>query len=101
MEFFWTISNLIILVYLIIVCLLGTFYKHISFGWGLGDILGYFVLYGITLAHLILTIFYCQEGILQYKYIAISFFIISVYISLKATIWRGREYSWNGKLFYN
>lgn len=101
MELFWSTSNLIILGYLIIICLLGTFYKHISFGWGLGDILGHYVLYGITLAHLILTIYFFQEGIFQYRYIPISFFIISVFISLKATIWRGCEYRWNGKIFYN
>ncbi len=100
MEFFWTILNLVVLSFLILMCLLGTFYKHISFGWGLGDVLGYFCLFGLTILHLILTIYFWKKGIIQYNYLGIVFLGFSIYLSLKATIWRGDEYEWNGQIFY-
>ena len=100
MELFWIISNLIILGFLILICFLGIFYQKISFGLELADLLGYIVLFGITLTHLTLTIYFWQNSISQYKYLAISFLIIAVFLSLQATIWRGNEYSWNGSIFY-
>jgi energy-coupling factor transporter transmembrane protein EcfT len=44
LKSFWKIFNLVILLFLIIISLLGTFYKHISFGKGLGDMVGYCIL---------------------------------------------------------
>lgn len=66
----------------------------------MADLLEYIILLGITLTHLRLTRYFWQNGILQYKYLAISFLIIAVFISLRATIWRGNEYSWNGSILY-
>ena len=57
------ILNLIVLGLLIVICLLGTFYKHISFGMGLGDLMGYIVLYAGTITHLILTIKSREKGL--------------------------------------
>ena len=56
MKRIWKITNLIVLGILISICALGTFYKHISFGWGLGDLLGYALMYGTLLTHSVLTI---------------------------------------------
>lgn len=97
---FWRITNLIILGFLIAICFAGTFYKHISFGWGLGDMFGYMMLYGVTIIHLLLTITFRNKRNLGYEYLTIIFLVITIYISLKATIWRGGEYSWNGSIFY-
>ena len=41
MTRFWKNANWIILGVQGIICLLGIFYKHIAFGWGLGDLLWY------------------------------------------------------------
>jgi len=97
---FWKKSNLIVLGQLILICGLGTFYKHISFGLGLGDIFGYLVLYIGTLIHLVLTRVFRKRGELLHAFLAIIFLTFTVFIVLKATIWRGHEYRWNGSLFY-
>lgn len=100
MQNLWYITNITILGYLILLCLLGTFYKHISFGAGLGDVLWYMLLFLVTFSHLCLTLYFGKTGILEHTYLVILFLIISIYISLKATLWRGAEYRWNGSLFY-
>jgi len=100
MTKYWKILNFIVLGLLILICGLGTFYKHISFGLGLGDIFGYLVLYVGTLIHLILTRVFRKKGNLLHGFLAITFLTFTVFIILKATIWRGSEYRWNGSLFY-
>ena len=97
----WKISNLIVLGMLFFICALGTFYKHIAFGWGLGDFFGYILMYGILLTHSISTIISRKKGVNRHKYLTIIFLLLTIYICLQATIWRGTEYSWNGKIFYN
>ena len=96
----WKILNWIVLGLLILICILGTFYKHISFGLGLGDIFGYFILYVGTLIHLLLTLVARKKGKIWYIVLTILFFAFTVLISLNATIWRGSQYSWNGSIFY-
>ena len=96
----WKIINCIVLGLLITICSLGTFYKHISFGFGLGDYLGYIVLYIGTILHLILFIKTRKKDIYRHILLSIIFMIFTVLIVLKATIWRGREYRWNGSIFY-
>ena len=76
------------------------FYRHISFGWGLGDIFGYFILFGGTFLHIIGTLYLLKNGNTSYSLLSLIFLFFSVYITLKATLWRGSEYGWNGSLFY-
>src|SRR5688572_24019327 len=97
---FWKISNLIVLGLLILICVLGTFYKHISFGLGLGDILGYIVFYIGTITHLILTIISRKKGLTRHLFLTSIFLTFTIFISLYATIWRGHEYRWNGSILY-
>ena len=92
--------NLIVLGLLILICGLGTFYKHISFGKGLGDMFGYLVLYTATITHLILTLILKKRGVILHIILTMTFLLITILISLNATIWRGSEYSWNGSIFY-
>lgn len=94
------IINLFVLGLLILICILGTFYKHISFGLGLGDMLGYIVLYIGTITHLVLTIKSREKGLIRHLFLAAIFLIFTILIALKATIWRGQEYQWNGSIFY-
>jgi hypothetical protein len=96
---FWKIANFIILSILIIICLLGTFYKQITFGAGLGDMFGYIFLYCVTFLHLILTIVLKKRKII-FVFLSVIFAFITVQICLAATIWRGQEYHWNGEIFY-
>src|ERR1035437_9351421 len=96
----WRISNLVVLGLLIIICLLGTFYKHISFGAGLGDIFGYLFLYFTTLVHLVITVLSRKKGDRRYKYFTIIFLVLMIFICLKATFGRGPEYPWDGNIFY-
>jgi hypothetical protein len=100
MTKFWKISNAIVLGLLILICGLGTFYKHISFGLGLGDMFGYLVLYLGTLVHLILTITSRKKGSLRHTFLTLTFLTFTILIILNATIWRGGEYRWNGSIFY-
>jgi hypothetical protein len=97
---FWKISNLLVLGLLILICGLGTFYKHISFGLGLGDMFGYLVLYLATLTHFILTIISRKKGNSRHVFLTLFFSTFTILFILKATIWRGGEYSWNGSIFY-
>ncbi len=100
MTKFWKISNGIVLGLLILICGLGTFYKHISFGLGLGDMFGYLVLYLGTLIHLILTLISRKKGSLRHSIMTFIFLTFTTLIVLNATIWRGHEYRWNGSIFY-
>ncbi len=100
MTKFWKILNLIVLGLLILICGLGTFYKHISFGLGLGDMFGYLILYLGTLIHLILTLVSRKKGSLRHNFLTLAFLIFTILIVLNATIWRGHEYRWNGSIFY-
>jgi hypothetical protein len=96
----WRIANLIVLGLLILISFLGTFYKHISFGMGLGDMFGYAWLYLTTLIHFILTLVSRKKGPIRHLILTIIFFTLTIWICLRATLWRGSEYSWNGSLFY-
>lgn len=94
------IFNLFVLVYLVVISTLGIFYKHISFGWGLGDMFGYILLIGGTILHTIISLKISGKDNLTHGIVAFMFLIFSVLISLQATLWRGHEYPWNGSLFY-
>ena len=72
MTKFWKITNTIVLGLLILICGLGTFYKHISFGLGLGDMFGYLVLYLGTLIHLILTLISRKKGSLRHTFLTLT-----------------------------
>ncbi|MFP7658013.1 hypothetical protein [Chryseobacterium proteolyticum] len=100
MNYLWKRFNLIILIFLIIISLLGTFYKHISFGWGLGDLVGYAILYLTTIIHLIFTLIFRKKSNSFHAILTLIFLIQTIIIVLKATIWRGSEYPWNGNVFY-
>lgn len=97
----WNYMNLIILLVQATIILLGTFYKHISFGWGLGDMIWYLIVYGLFFTHLYLTFTGRKKGSKEFMRLTILFAITTVFISLCATIWRGALYPWNGEIFYN
>lgn len=100
MHNFWKVANILVLCLLLLICGLGIFYKHISFGYGLGDILAYIILITGTLIHLIITIrFFNRE--LKYHILTTLFFSFFASMTLIfATIGRGSQYKWNGQLFY-
>ncbi|ANQ51825.1 hypothetical protein MY04_4490 [Flammeovirga sp. MY04] len=97
---FLRVLNLILLSFLIIICLLGLFYKHISFGMGLGDILGYFFLISGTVLYVYLFQKYYKGGIAPQLLMLNFYFIFTFLVVLKATYLRSDEYKWNGCLFY-
>jgi hypothetical protein len=96
----WKVTNLVVLGLLILISFLGTFYKHISFGMGLGDMFGYAWLYLTTLIQLILTIVSRKKGPTRHLILTIVFFAMTSWICLKATLWRDSAYPWNGSIFY-
>lgn len=100
MRQFFKILNLIILFTLVLICIVGTFYKQIAFGAGLGDIFFHALLYFATVLHLIFTIRSSNKGLKRHLFLTISFLTFTILIILQATIWRGSEYKWNGELFY-
>ncbi|MDH7462159.1 hypothetical protein QEG73_12750 [Chitinophagaceae bacterium 26-R-25] len=97
---FWKIANATALSIQFIICFTGTFFKHISFGWGLGDMLWYGLIYLLLIIHFILTITSKNKKAKRFQLMTIIFLSITILICLKATIWRGVEYPWNGNLFY-
>ena len=101
MTTFLKILNWIVVLIQGIICALGTFYKDISFGAGLGDMLWYGLMYGLFFTHLILTITSRKNGLGRHLILTVFFLFTTTYICLKASVWRGREYRWNGEIFYN
>lgn len=97
---FFRIANIVILCCLVLICCLGIFYKHISFGLGLGDIIGYFILFLGTIIHFICTIKFFKRSLVYHVMMTLSFSFFALMIVLFATVARGAEYKWNGKLFY-
>ena len=100
MTNFWKLTNYFVLTLQIVICSLGTFYKHISFGAGLGDIMFYALIYLLLLLQIVLTLILRKKNKTVFRTLTLIFFSTTVLIVLKATIWRGNEYPWNGHLFY-
>lgn len=96
----WRVTNLIVLGLLILISFIGTFYKHISFGMGLGDMFGYAWLYLTTLTHFILTLISIKKGPTRHLILTIIFLAMTIWIGLRATLWRDSAYPWNGSVFY-
>ena len=101
MDKFWKYCNLTILLFQFAICTLGTLYKHIAFGWGLGDLVWYGLMYFLFIIHFVLTIKGKLKPNSYFKALTIIFTITTTFICLRATIWRGVEYPWNGNIFYN
>jgi len=100
MTQFWRFFNLLILGVLLLICGLGTFYKHLSFGLGLGDMFGYFVLYVGTFIHAVLTFSLRKKEVVRTIILSLSFLIFTILMVLNATIWRSALYPWNGSIFF-
>jgi hypothetical protein len=83
---------------LIVICGLGLFYRHISFGAGLADYFGYLFLFIVTILHTRATLNTTDDR--SYRRPAITYGLLATFIIIKATFWRGREYPWNGSVFY-
>ncbi len=72
----------------------------VVFGHGLGDLFYYAILYLVTITHVVLTIRFRRAAESKFVTLLFIFSIITILLCLKATIWRGPEYSWkNRKLF--
>ena len=100
MPNFWKIANSILLSIQFIICTLGTFYKHLAFGRGLGDMYWYGLMYLLFIVHLILTINSGNKSLERFKIITVIYTITTLFICLQATIYRGPEYPWKGEIFY-
>lgn len=98
---FWKLFNLMILIIQVILVLTGTLFKQIAFGWGLGDLIWYGLLYLMLIIHLILTIVGWKKSRKYHQKLSLTFFLLIVWICLEATIWRDSEYAWNGKIFHD
>ncbi len=96
---FWTATNLTVLLIQALILSLGIFYRHISFGWGLGDLFWYGFIIISLLTHFILTLAF-KKKLNRIRTLTIIFLTITIFVCLKATVWRGDEYRWNGKIFY-
>ena len=96
----WKRVNTVVLSYLLLVNLLGLTYGQISFGWGLGDGFAYLLLWGVTLFHALLTAVHWKKKDGRWIFLSLVFLGFALWFSLRATIWRGAEYAWNGHLFY-
>jgi hypothetical protein len=100
MTKFWKITNLIVLGLLVLICVFATLTGRITFGLGLGDMVGYFFLYVGTLIHLVITYIIRRKGKISHSISSLVFLNFTFIIVLFATIWRGSEYKWDGNIFY-
>lgn len=96
---FWKIINWLILYIQVLISIIGLS-GHLVFGKGLGDIFLWLIIIIAIIMHLTLTLVYKNKTNIIIV-LSIIFSIFTLYISLKATIWRDIEYTWNGKIFYN
>lgn len=98
---FFKALNLVVLAAEIFGCI-GTYIGFdVVFGHGLGDVLYYAILYAATLAHLFWTFRIWKTVQLVTVLIPVCIFtIFIVLMGLKATIWRGPEYSWRNREFF-
>ena len=78
----------------------GAFVKTITFGLGLGDVLGYAVWFCGNAILLTARFFLRKRGARYQAPLACVSIAFTMLILLHATLLRGREYPWNGKLFY-
>jgi hypothetical protein len=96
------VLNVFLLLFLIFLCIGGLWGWQIAFGHGLGDLSCYIVLWLLAVAHLAVLIRNWKTKSRKYITVLIFFSLTTLLICLKATIWRGPEYSWsNRKIFYN
>jgi hypothetical protein len=96
------VVNTAILLFEIFLCIAGFIGLHVTFGHGLGDLFFFAILYLITIVHLIWTLRIRKANKERFIAPVIIFSIIAFLFALKATVWRGPEYSWkNRKLFYD
>lgn len=93
--------NTILLIFEAFLCVGGFIGFQITFGHGLGDLLDFAFLYALTITHIVWTIRIRKSNSKSFILPICIFFLTTALFSLKATIWRGGEYSWeNRKLFY-
>ena len=71
----------------------------IAFGYGLGDVLYIFMLWGISILFLILFLIYRNQTLPLFA-TNVLFTVPVIWIVFMATIWRGSEHPWNGEIFY-
>ena len=94
---YWKFFNIILLIFLIVLTIYGTFIKQLAFGLGLADFLGYIYLYAITSVYLILSIIFRKR---KNTIINLIFLALTIHFSLIATLFRGSLYPWNGSTTY-
>lgn len=93
------VLNIVVILFMILWIIANNFYKHISFGWGLGDILVHWLYNLLSIIYLVLLVFRDQFNT-QLEYTLISFVVVNVIFTYFATYGRGNEYKWNGSIFY-
>ena len=94
--------NILILCYELFLCLgIGVAGYSITFGAGLGDFFFFGIFYLATLIHLSLIFVWHNKSNRRLTFLLLTFVIISILFSLKATVWRDSEYPWDGiHIFY-
>ena len=84
-----------------VILLLLSVIGFLSFGYGVGDIVFVLILFLSTVSYLFCVRYTIKKNqIVQLRNLSILFLIILLSIIFKATVGRGIEYPWNGKIFY-
>lgn len=97
------VLNTTLLVFEMFLCVGGFIGSQVAFGHGLGDIIYYAFLYLLTIVHLIWTLNIRKQTSRSTYFFPLTIFTFTTLLfCLKATIWRGPEYTWNnGNLFHS
>ncbi len=97
-----TIFSVTYIIYTLVSILIisGDLFGSVTFGYGLGDWLYVVAAISIWIAISIIVLIKRRksEGIIQLVITAVMI-IVTVYLVLKVTLFRGLEYGWNGDLF--
>mgnify|MGYP000586331167 CR=1 FL=1 len=85
------------LIILSILCIMSFFFRgRLTFGHGLGDVAYFIFLYSSTFIYCLIYLFLRNDTSIIVYIIAVLFLVISIYLFLKLSIWRGNEYRWDG-----
>lgn len=75
------------------------FHGRMRFGYGLGDVFYYIVLWLATIFYIAIYIIIRTDNSESSYFFPPIFTIVAVFLILKMSIWRGSESPWNGDIF--
>lgn len=96
----WKAASLIIFLMWLMIGATATVSKNMAFGFGLGDIFWYGLMYVIIIIQAFVILRNWKKDTSMFQTQTIIFGLLLVWFCLEATLLRNIEYPWNGHIFY-